>query len=264
MQIDNEIIEEEKYKNKLNIKDDLQNFWDGKEEIQEVKEKRINNNNEIKIESYINKNENTYMKENSLSEDKKEINFNLNKNEDNEKNKNIILITILSIITISTIIIYNLYQNEQEKLKIQTEIDNENSKITRQKSIEEFNERMARKKQEQIHNNNNNNNNYKYFKIAYEMDNNFDSNFIYNMHTITNNLSNAKSRSEDNNYDIEIVGSVSKYGDLFYRIDKRKVSNEYDNQINNILTQLKKIKFKLQNDTVNFKIYVNNNSYDLN
>lgn len=58
------------------------------------------------------------------------------------------------------------------------------------------------------------------------------------MDVITRNLGNIKSRSDDNNYDIEISGNISKYGGMFYRIYKRKQSSEYDNEIINILKKV--------------------------
>lgn len=233
-------------KNKLNIKSDLQNFWKDKDNIEDK---------EIKGEEMAIKND-------WVNNDKyknKKTNFNLNYNDDNEDNKSKIILTIITIVAIY--FVYEIYSY------IQTEKQN---KAVINQQIIEYNKQVLEKQkalnyQNQTYNQNKNYSNYKYFKVSYETtDNNYDYNFIYNINTITNNLSNLKSRSDDNNYDIEIVGNISKYGDFFYRIYKRKTSNEYNEQVTNMLSELKKIRFKTQKDMINFKIYVNNNSYDLN
>ncbi len=228
-------------KNKLNIKSDLQNFWKDKEEIKG--EEMPIKNDWFNDDKYKNKNN-----KNSI---------NLNTEEENEY-KSTIILTIISIIAIY--LVYEVYSYIQ--------VQKQNDAIINQQIIE-YNKQIIEKQkalnsQSQTYNQNRDYGNYKYFKIKYSADKNYDYNFVYNMQVITSNLNKVKSRSDDNNYDIEIVGNISKYGGLFYRIDKRKVSNEYDDQISNILSELKKIKFRLQEDTVNFKIYVNNNSYDLN
>lgn len=254
MPINNDWTKEEKYKNKLNIKDDLQSYWEGKENIEnntkeETKEKKIKDN-DIKIESYTNKKTNEY----------KETKFNLKYDDEIEDNKNLITKIILAAIVIITIGIFYMYNQEQKKIQRQAQIDKETLQAIKEKRLEE---QRALRQQSQYYQNRNYEN-YKYFKVKYESDERYDYNFIYNIGIITNNLRNLKSKDDDNNYDIEISGNISKYGDFFYRIYKRKTSSEYDNQVYNMLSELKKIKFKLQEDTVNFKIYLNNNSYDLN
>jgi len=237
-------IEKNEKSNKLNIKNDLQDFWKEKEEI--FKDDRI------KIESYTNENNN-------------KTNFNLNYDDNIQENKKITLIIILVIIIIGTIWATFTYNQEQKEIKIQTEKDKETLKLLRQKSVQEFNERMARKKQTSLENEKDNYNNYKYFKIKYEtIQESYDRSFIYNIKVITSNLSNVISRENDNNYSIQISGHISQYGNFYFKIYKRKTSNEYDDEIINILTELKKIKFRIQEESIDFNIYLDNNSYDLN
>lgn len=105
----------------------------------------------------------------------------------------------------------------------------------------------------------------KSFKIKYEIVNGAgDTNFYYNIRMIINNLEDIKSNFKDNNYQIEIIGYISKYGNLFYNINKRKANNIYDNDFINKMNELKKYTFKYQDETVNFKIYIHNNSMNLN
>lgn len=236
--------------NKLNIKNELQDFWDKKEETQ--KEETQKEGEEMPIK-------NDWVNDKKDKKTKDNYSFNLNIKKESEY-KSTIILTIISIVTIY--LVYELYSYN--------EIKKQNDAILNQQIIEYNNQVIERQKalnaqSQQQNQTYNQNGNYKYFKIRHEtIEDIYDRNFNYNIYAITNELSKAVSRKDDNNYDIEIVGSISKYGGFFYRIDKRKTSNEYDDQINNILAKLKKITFRLQDDTVNFKIYVNNNSMNLN
>lgn len=112
--------------------------------------------------------------------------------------------------------------------------------------------------------NNYENNSYKDFNIKIEYTRYEDYNFIYNIQTIINELNKIKSKENENDYKIEIVGNISEYGNLFYKIYKRNNSYFYDDDFNKTLENLKKVKFREQSKNVNFKIYIHNNSYDLN
>ncbi len=196
----------------------------------------------------------------------KNKNFNMNYNNDDNENKSKSTLIILALITIVIIGIYTMYNQEQKEIQKQNEIDKETLKIIKEKKLEEQRALNSQiRQQNQTYNQNYNN--YKYFKINYEYEKAediYDRDFRINMDMITKNLGNIKSRSDDNDYDIEISGNISKYGGMFYRIYKRKQSSEYDNEIINILNELKKYKFRIQEESINFKIYMNNNSMNLN
>lgn len=218
----------------------------------------MNNKESMNLKNYwndvkkVNKIEKNSLKQEMKKENNNQINMNLN-----DENKSSISLGIIAVLAIAgTALLYFYIQKEK-----QNEIDTYNS------AVREYNKSVI-EQQKRDSKNSYTNKNYaesKYFKIKYEtIGNNYDPNFIYNMNVIINNLNGVSSRVNDNNYQIEIVGNISSYGDLFYKIYKKKNSSEYDNEFNEILEELKKIKFKKQTKYVDFKIYIHNNSYDLN
>lgn len=105
----------------------------------------------------------------------------------------------------------------------------------------------------------------KYFKIKHEiLDNKLDYSLASNVATIVNELEKIKSLEEDKDYEIEIVGSISVYGNLFYKIYKKSNSSKYDYEFKNSLENLKKMKFREQKNDGNFIIKIDNNSDNLN
>lgn len=178
------------------------------------------------------------------------INNEWTKNKKNNKNKNFILIILLIlIISYGIFEVLKRFENKEnykilEKENIQKNIKNE---IKSNENI--LNEEQKKKS----------------FKIKYEVIEGVGGiDFNYNINMIINNLEKVKSNLNDNNYEIEIIGYISKYGNLFFNISKRKNNNIYDKDFINILNELKKYTFKYQDETVNFKIYINNNSMNLN
>lgn len=218
----------------------------------------MNNKESINLKNYWNdeKKVNKIEKNPPKQEIKKEHNNQINMNLDDE-NKSPIVLGIISVIAIAGTALLYFYIQELK----QNEIDEYN------RAVREYNKSVI-EQQKRDSKNSYTNKNYgesKYFKIKYEtIGNNYDSNFIYNMNVIINNLNGVLSRVNDNNYQIEIVGNISSYGNLFYKIYKKKNSSEYDKEFNEILEELKKIKFKIQTRNMDFKIYIHNNSYDLN
>ena len=172
------------------------------------------------------------------------------KRKKNNKNKNIILLFLL-------ILILSYGTNEVLKSFGNKENNTISEKENIQKNIKDdikSNENILNEEQKK-----------KSFKIKYEVIEGVGGiDFNYNINMIINNLEKVKSNLNDNNYEIEIIGYISKYGNLFYNISKRKNNNIYDKDFMNILNELKKYTFKYQDETVNFKIYINNNSMNLN
>ncbi|CAM3528395.1 hypothetical protein [Arcobacter aquimarinus] len=184
----------------------------------------------------------------------KNNNINLNLNDDNN-NKNIIAIIIISLCAIGfTYFLYDYIQEEKRKEYIQTK-----------KEIERYNQEV-RAYNEKIKKERNVKNEYyskKGFSFTIEVDNDsYDDR--YNFNTILDNLKEVTSNSDDNSYKIEIIGKISRYGNLFYKIYKKNNNNKYDNDFNNILEELKKIKYRVRNYDTEFKLIIHNNSYDLN
>lgn len=178
------------------------------------------------------------------------INNEWTKTKKNNKNKNFILIILL--ILIISYGIFEILKRFENK---------ENNKILIKENIEK-NTKNEIKQNENILNEEQKKKN---FKIKYEIiDGVGGIDFNYNINMIISNLEKVKSNLNDNNYEIEIIGYISKYGNLFYNINKRKNNNIYDNDFISILNELKKYTFKYQDETVNFKIYINNNSMNLN
>lgn len=256
--------EDKKLKNKLNIKDDLQNYWENEERLKKVEKELLieeeNKNHTSKKNINFEEpkiNYNSFQNESKSKEEKNKQNINLNTKSKNEDG----IITILIQLAIGIIIIYSIYgyaknDTKEEMTKLKKEQTEYNNKMEEQTKDYYYKRQQSYEAVQE---------NFKNFKIKYEaIDSKYDINFNYNMNAIINNLNKTKSKSNDNDYDIEISGNISKYGDLFYRIYKRKTSNKYDNQIINMMEELKKIKFKNQEEMVNFKIYINNNSMDSN
>ena len=186
---------------------------------------------------------------------KSKKNENININIDNEENNNQIGILIITIAAI--IFSYFLYDYIQDKkreeiIQTQKEIDEYNKKVR------EHNERISKEKKEIE--------NYyskKDFKIKSEINKN-SYNDIYNFNIIESNLNQIKSDNKENSYKIEIIGNISSYGNMFYKIYKTNSDNKYDNEFINMLEELKKVKYKIRSYDTNFKIIIHNNSYDLN
>lgn len=182
-------------------------------------------------------------------------NENININIDNEENNHQIGILIITIAAI--IFSYFLYDYIQDKkreeiIQTQKEIDEYNKKVR------ENNERISKEKKEIE--------NYyskKDFKIKSEINKN-SYNDIYNFNIIESNLNQIKSDNKENSYKIEIIGNISSYGNMFYKIYKTNSDNKYDNEFINMLEELKKVKYKIRSYDTNFKIIIHNNSYDLN
>lgn len=186
---------------------------------------------------------------------KSKKNENININIDNEENNHQIGILIITIAAI--IFSYFLYDYIQDKkreeiIQTQKEIDEYNKKVR------ENNERISKEKKEIE--------NYyskKDFKIKSEINKN-SYNDIYNFNIIESNLNQIKSDNKENSYKIEIIGNISSYGNMFYKIYKTNSDNKYDNEFINMLEELKKVKYKIRSYDTNFKIIIHNNSYDLN
>jgi hypothetical protein len=217
----------------------------------------MNNKESMNLKNYWNdekkvkKIEKNSPKEEIKREDNKQISMNFD-----EENKSSMLGIIAVIAILVTVLLYFYIQEEK-----QNEIDAYN------KAVIEYNKSVIEQQKRNSKNSyvNKNYNNSKYFKIKHEtIENNYDYSFMYNISVIENQLNNVVSRENDNNYQIEIVGNISAYGNLFYKIYKIKNSSEYDNEFNQILEEVKKIKFKKQSEDVDFKIFIHNNSYDLN
>lgn len=183
---------------------------------------------------------------------KKNINMNI---DDDNNNKNIIAILIISICAIAfTYFLYDYIQEEKRKEYIQTK-----------KEIERYNQevRAYNEKIKQEKNIKNEHYSKKGFSFTIEVDNDsYDDR--YNFNTILDNLKEVTSNSDDNSYKIEIVGKISSYGNLFYKIYKKNNNDKYDNDFNNILEELKKVKYRVRNYDTEFKLIIHNNSYDLN
>lgn len=184
----------------------------------------------------------------------KKNNMHINLDDDNN-NKNIIAVLIILLGTIGfTYYLYDYNQEEKRKEYIQT-----------QKEIERYNQEV-RAYNEKIKQEKNIKNEYssrKGFNFNIEVNkNSYDDR--YNFNTILDNLKEVTSNSDDNSYKIEIVGKISSYGNLFYKIYKKNNNDKYDNDFNNILEELKKVKYRVRNYDTEFKLIIHNNSYDLN
>lgn len=243
-------MENEKYKNKLNIKDDLQNFWENEERIKKA-EKEIsiqkNNLNEKKI--------NFEEPKIDIKNEKNEKTTNININTKKDDDDGIIPLIIQGIIGI--IIIYFIYGY------VKNSIEEETKQLKKEQIA--YNKRIQEQKEEYLKNKKTENfEDYKDFKIKTKiLGKNYNYDDVYNLKTIEKNLSSIKSKYEDTDYKIEIVGSISKYGNLFYVI-YNKNSNKYDNEFYSMLKELKKIKYRMRNNDTNFKIIIDNNHMDLN
>lgn len=183
---------------------------------------------------------------------KKNNNININLDDNNNHNIAIIIISICAIAF--TYFLYDYIQEEKRKEYIQTK-----------KEIEKYNQEV-RAYNEKIRQEKNIKNEYsskKGFSFNIEVNkNSYDDR--YNFNTILDNLKEVKSNSDDNSYKIEIVGKISSYGNLFYKIYKKNNNDKYDNDFNNILEELKKVKYRIRNYDTEFKLIIHNNSYDLN
>lgn len=182
----------------------------------------------------------------------KNNNINMNLDDDNNHKIAIIIISICAIAF--TYFLYDYIQEEKRKEYIQTK-----------KEIERYNQEV-RAYNEKIKQEKNIKNEYssrKGFNFNIEINkNSYDDR--YNFNTILDNLKEVTSNSNDNSYKIEIIGKISRYGNLFYKIYKKNNNNKYDNDFNNILEELKKIKYRVRNYDTEFKLIIHNNSYDLN
>lgn len=182
----------------------------------------------------------------------KNNNINMNLDDDNNHKIAIIIISICAIAF--TYFLYDYIQEEKRKEYIQTK-----------KEIERYNQEV-RAYNEKIRQEKNIKNEYssrKGFNFNIEVNkNSYDDR--YNFNTILDNLKEVTSNSDDNSYKIEIVGKISSYGNLFYKIYKKNNNDKYDNDFNNILEELKKVKYRVRNYDTEFKLIIHNNSYDLN
>ncbi|MGE4444716.1 MAG: hypothetical protein AB7E37_07105 [Candidatus Altimarinota bacterium] len=186
---------------------------------------------------------------------KSEKNNNPNLNFNNDENNHSIGILIISISAIVfTYFLYNYIQDKKREEIIQTqkEINEYNKKVRA------HNERLSKEKEEikNYYSKKGFNFNTEINKSSYD-----DS---YNFNIIIDNLKQVVSDNEDNNYKIEIIGNISSYGNMFYKIYKINSNDKYDNDFNKILEELKKVKYRVRNYDTNFKITIHNNDYDLN
>lgn len=195
--------------------------------------------------------------------------INLNKKEDNKSIRNIFLLIFFAIGSYIFFESYKYYEEKKEKNKVLEEQTKEyNNQIIEQEKIKTEKLKIESGSYTNISNENyknssnqNYNNYYKNFKISTEI---ISKDYNYGINVIIRNLEKIKSREKDNNYQIEIVGYISDYGNLSYIISKRKPSNEYDKEIYEVMEEMKKIKYEENKGNMNFKIYIDNNSYNLN
>ena len=192
---------------------------------------------------------------------------NINLNYENNYNYNIVKIFFIIIIIIISYIGYESYiffEEKKEKDKLIKEqireynkLNIEKEKLKKEFKTEEKTEAKTEAKEE-------NNKKYKNFKISYEIINKELRSFNSGIYIIIDNLKKIKSEENENNYKIEIIGYITEYGNFFYNLNKRKTSNKYDEEFTNTLNELKKIKFKKERETINFKIFIDNDNKDLN
>lgn len=183
-----------------------------------------------------------------------EKNININLNTEIENDNSIIIYLIAGVISIGLIFgVYSFVKNETKKeieyLKVQRIIQsNEYSKNISKYKTE--NEEILNEKE---------------FKIKYKSLDNSNINFYdYNINTILSNIRSVYSKGTDNNYKIEIIINISKYGTFFYRIYNINTSKEYNENFIRILDEMKKIRFRENEKDTNLKITIHNNDYDLN
>lgn len=183
---------------------------------------------------------------------KKNNNININIEEDKKHSFGILIISICAVIFTYLLYDYIQEQKKEEQAKLNKDLALYNQQVR------EYNEQLAQQKREiqEYYSTKN-------FRIKTEYKQN-DFVDIYNMGIITTNLAKVKSNNDDNNYKIEIIGNISSYGNLFYKIYKINNDDKYDDKFIEILEELKKIKFKIRNHDSKFKIIIHNNSYDLN
>ena len=183
---------------------------------------------------------------------KKNNNININIEEDKKHSFGILIISICAVIFTYLLYDYIQEQKKEEQAKLNKDLALYNQQVR------EYNEQLAQQKREiqEYYSTKN-------FRIKTEYKQN-DFVDIYNMGIITTNLAKVKSNNDDNNYKIEIIGNISSYGNLFYKIYKINNDDKYDDKFIEILEELKKIKFKIRNHDSKFKIVIHNNSYDLN
>ena len=191
----------------------------------------------------------------------KNKNKKVNMNFDNdESSKGIYIIFILGIV--ATYFLYGYIEDikvkEQEQIRSEINAYNQSVKEHNQKVLEQ------RQKEKLANQNNYNNSNTKDFKITTQYNQNNYSN-ITNMSMITNNLNKVKSNINDNNYKIEISGRISSYGNMIYKIYRTNGNaNIYDSKFTEVMEELKKYTFKVNNNDLDFNITIHNNSYNLN
>ena len=183
---------------------------------------------------------------------KKNNNININIEEDKKHSFGILIISICAVIFTYLLYDYIQEQKREEQAKLNKDLALYNQQVR------EYNEQLAQQKREiqEYYSTKN-------FRIKTEYKQN-DFVDIYNMGIITTNLAKVKSNNDDNNYKIEIIGNISSYGNLFYKIYKINNDDKYDDKFIEILEELKKIKFKIRNHDSKFRIVIHNNSYDLN
>ncbi|MGE4444833.1 MAG: hypothetical protein AB7E37_07700 [Candidatus Altimarinota bacterium] len=186
---------------------------------------------------------------------KSEKNNNPNLNFNNDENNHSIGIMIISIAAIVfTYFLYDYIQDKkrEEIIQTQNEINEYNKKVRA------HNEKLSKEKEEieNYYSKKGFNFNTEINKSSYD-----DS---YNFNIIIDNLKQVISDNEDNTYKIEIIGNISSYGNMYYKIYKINSNDKYDNDFNKILEELKKVKYRVRNYDTKFKITIHNNDYDLN
>lgn len=232
-------------------KNELRNYWEDdkrKKIIKKLENENINNNKQNEYITTNKQNEDT-----NINKENKKENIKINLNKELEDDNSTIIYLIATLLMIGLVIgLYLYYENETKKeieyLKAQ--------KIIQSNEYSNNRIKYENEKKETI--------NKKGFKISYK---NLDNNtyfYDYNTNIILDNIKSVLSNKNDNDYKIEIICNISKYGTFFYKMYNIKSNKEYNENFIKILNEMKKIKFREKEKDSNFKITIHNNDYDLN
>lgn len=188
--------------------------------------------------------------------------MNFNAKEDFEKGSAKALSVIVALAIVFVVGLYFYIQD----LKVDKEVLKNKEIAEYNQKVREYNQaKLEEQRLRQKQYNNQATYSTKDFKIKYELRDRYPNHEdLYNMETVVRNLERIKSKYQDNGYKIEIVGSISKYGTLFYKLYKNTNSSEYDKEFYSMLEELKKIKYRIRNNDTSFKITIDNNNMDLN
>jgi hypothetical protein len=191
-----------------------------------------------------------------------------------EKDHTALGIGLISIFAISfTVGLYLYIDNEKQK-----EIDKYNEKVVEyNKRLME--ERASEEKYKRINDNYVNNYNKEkkdyrttgtvikledrlyannYYQIKRSLDYKYGDNaFTQNLKPFFDNLTNIQLPT-DKIYNIEIVGTISKYGNFFYKLYNKSNIIEYDEKLIKELERFKKIQFRNQRKDIDFNMILTN------